>query len=243
MALVFLLPVRRPIGHGTRNVPTVSDLVAGVRFVWQSKLMLGAMTLDLFAVLLGGCTFLLPIFAKKLGGGAFEFGVLRAAPSIGALVMAMVIAHTPPFRRAGRALLLAVAGFGAATIVFGLSTNFYLSFAMLLLTGVFDNVSVVIRHTLVQLLTPDAMRGRVSAVNQVFIGSSNEIGGLESGLTAAAFGPVTSVVIGGIGTILVVCGVAALWPQVRKLRTLNDVRPEPIPAQPEPRAFEVIQSA
>jgi sugar phosphate permease len=129
------------------------------------------------------------------------------------------------------------------TIIFGLSHNVVLSFSMLLLSGSFDNVSVVVRHTLVQLLTPDSMRGRVSAVNQVFIGSSNEIGGFESGLTAAAFGPVASVVIGGIGTILVVIGVASIWPEVRGLGALADVKPEPLEAAPEPRAFEVIPTA
>src|SRR5204863_4309076 len=116
--------------------------------------------------------------------------------------MALVIAHRPPMKRAGRAMLLAVAGFGASTVVFGLSRSFWLSFAMLILTGAFDNISVVVRHTLVQLLTPDDMRGRVSAVNQVFIGSSNELGGFESGVTAAWWGPVASVVVGGIGTLL-----------------------------------------
>src|SRR4051794_15808596 len=251
MVAVFFLPEKRAArvengggaggagGERPRNVPTFSDLIAGVRFVWHSKLMLGAMTLDMFAVLLGGCTFLLPIFAQRLGGGALAFGWLRAAPSIGAFTMAMVIAHTPPFRRAGRALLVSVAGFGFATIVFGLSTNYLLSFAMLVVAGAFDNVSVVVRHTLIQLLTPDAMRGRVSAVNQVFIGSSNEIGGLESGLTAAWFGPVASVLLGGIGTILVVLGVATIWPQVRKLGSLKDIRAD----EPPPWGFAVVQAA
>jgi MFS family permease len=240
IVLIFALPEKRPPRRDdASNVPSFSDLVAGVRFVWRSKLMLGAMTLDMFAVLLGGCTFLLPIFAQKLGGGAYAFGWLRAAPSIGALTMALVIAHTPPFQRAGRALLIAVAGFGFSTIVFGFSTNYALSFAMLVIAGAFDNVSVVVRHTLVQLLTPDVMRGRVSAVNQVFIGSSNELGGLESGLTAAWLGPVGSVVLGGIGTIIVVLGVATVWPQVRKLGSLRDIRPD---VAPEARGFAVIQA-
>jgi MFS family permease len=183
--LVWMLPNVQPPRRTNGAVPSFGDLAAGLRFVFHNKMMLGAMTLDMFAVLLGGCTFLLPIFAKDLGGGAVAFGLLRAAPSIGAITMALVIAHTPPFQRAGRALLLAVAMFGVVTLIFGISRNFWLSFAMLVLSGAFDNVSVVIRHTLIQLLTPDAMRGRVSAVNQVFIGSSNEIGGLESGLVAA----------------------------------------------------------
>ena len=136
------------------------------------------------------------------------------------------MAHLPPLKRAGRALLLAVIGFGLATIVFGLSRNFWLSIAMLFLTGVFDNVSVVVRHTLVQVLTPDSMRGRVSAVNNIFVGASNELGGFESGLTARFLGPVISVVGGGIGTLIVVALTALIWPQVRKFGSLVDARPE-----------------
>ena len=135
--------------------------------------------------------------------------------------MAFALAHLPPMRRAGRTMLLAVAAFGVATVIFGLSHNFWLSLAMLLLTGMFDNVSVVIRHTLVQLLTPDAMRGRVSAVNGLFIGTSNELGGFESGAVAAAFGPVLSVVAGGLGTLVVVLLVAARWPQLRRYGALG----------------------
>ena len=151
----------------------------------------------------------------------------------------MIIAHTPPFRRAGRTLLLAVIGFGVATVIFGLSAHFWLSFAMLVMIGAFDNISVVVRHSLVQLLTPDAMRGRVLAVNQIFIGSSNEIGGFESGVTAALFGEVISVVAGGIGTILVVLGVASIWPQVARLGSLRDIRAEPLD---EPAGFAVVPS-
>ena len=136
--------------------------------------------------------------------------------------MALMLAHLPPLRRAGSALLWAVAGFGVATVVFGLSRNFYLSLAMLFFTGAFDNISVVVRHTLVQILTPDHMRGRVSAVNSVFIGTSNELGGFESGLVAKFFGPVVSVVSGGIGTILVVIATALKWPQIRELGSLQE---------------------
>ncbi|HWB55045.1 MAG TPA: MFS transporter, partial [Tepidisphaeraceae bacterium] len=146
-------------------------------------------------------------------------------PAIGAVMMALLVAHAPPMKRAGRNMLLAVAGFGAATLVFGLSRNYWLSLAMLFLTGAFDNISVVVRHSLVQLLTPDEMRGRVSAVNQVFIGSSNELGGLESGLTAAAWGAAASVIVGGIGTLLVVSTVALKWPRVRQLGRLDDLQP------------------
>jgi len=188
-------------------------------------------------VLLGGATYLLPIFARDvLHVGAVGFGWLRAAPAIGAFVMALFVAHLPPMKHAGRNLLLAVTGFGLATIVFGLSTSFLLSMAMLFLTGAFDNISVVVRHTLVQVLTPDSMRGRVSAVNNVFIGASNELGGFESGQTAQWFGPFWSVVGGGIGTILVVILVAAIWPQVRRFGSLADAKPI---EEPEPRGFEV----
>src|SRR5439155_20270666 len=209
--------------------PGFRSLLAGVSFVFKRKLLLATMTLDLFAVLLGGAVYLLPIFAKDiLHVGATGFGWLRAAPSFGAVTMALVLAHRPPMQRAGRALLLAVAGFGIATIIFGLSKDFWLSFAMLVLTGAFDNISVVVRHTLVQMLTPDAMRGRVSAVNQVFIGSSNELGGLESGLTAAWWGPVASVVVGGIGTLVTVLLVAFYSPGLRRFGRLDEARAEPL---------------
>jgi MFS family permease len=144
--------------------------------------------------------------------------------------MAMLIAHLPPMKRAGRALLVAVIGFGAATVVFGFSHSFGLSLAMLFLTGAFDNISVVVRHTLVQLLTPDAMRGRVSAVNQVFIGASNELGGMESGYVAQAFGPVFSVVAGGIGAMIVTVLVGLKWPQIRKFGSLQSAQAVEEPA-------------
>jgi MFS family permease len=204
---------------------TLKSLAAGVQFVLNTKIILATITLDLFAVLLGGATYLLPIFAKDiLKVGAVGFGWLRASPAIGALVMGLLVAHLPPMKRAGRAMLLAVAGFGLATIVFGLSKNFWLSLAMLFLTGAFDNVSVLVRHTLVQVLTPDSMRGRVSAVNNIFVGSSNELGGFESGLTARLFGTVTSVVAGGIGTLLVVALTSLIWPQVREFGSLVEAK-------------------
>jgi MFS family permease len=213
---------------------TFQSLLAGVRFVFSRRLILATITLDLFAVLLGGATALLPIYASEiLQTGPKGLGWLRAAPSIGALVMAVSLAHLPPFKRAGRALLLSVAGFGVATIVFGLSTDPLLSFIMLALTGALDNVSIVVRGTLVQTLTPDEMRGRVSAVNTIFIVSSNELGEFESGMTAELFGnlgwngPVTSVVVGGIGTILVVLWVAMKWPEVRRLGPLHAPKAQP----------------
>jgi MFS family permease len=207
------------------EAPSLDSLLAGLRFVRRTKLILATITLDLFAVLLGGATALLPVYARDiLGTGPGGLGWLRAAPSLGAVVMAVALAHRPPFRRAGRALLWAVAGFGAATIAFGLSRNFALSFVMLALTGALDNISMVVRGTLVQVLTPDAMRGRVSAVNAVFIGSSNELGAFESGVTAQLFGPVASVVGGGVGTLLVVLAVMWAWPEVIRLGPLHAPR-------------------
>jgi MFS family permease len=216
-----------PVERSADEKPGFGSLLAGVSFVLNRRLLLATMSLDLFAVLLGGAVYLLPVFAKDiLHADAIGFGWLRAAPSFGAVVMALILAHRPPMKHAGRALLLAVAGFGLATIVFGLSKDFWLSFAMLVLTGAFDNISVVVRHTLVQLLTPNAMRGRVSAVNQVFIGSSNELGGMESGLTAAWWGPIRSVVFGGLGTLITVAIVGLFSPELRKFGRLDHARPD-----------------
>ena len=213
---------------------SLESLVRGVRFVWETKLILATISLDLFAVLLGGATYLLPVFAKDiLHVDKLGLGLLQSAEAVGAVSMAVLLTHLPPMKRAGRTMLWAVATFGAATIAFGLSRWFPLSLAMMCLIGAADNVSVVVRHTLVQMLTPDAMRGRVSAVNAVFIVSSNDLGGLESGLTARLFGAVASVVIGGIGAIGVTLGAAALWPQILTIGSLKDVRPvEPSTASP-----------
>ena len=187
---------------------TWRTVLAGVHFVWGHKVVLGAVSLDLFAVLLGGATALLPMFAKDvLHVGPWGLGLLRAAPAAGALAMSVLLAHRPIERRAGHKLLGAVAVFGAAQLVFGLSTVFWLSMAALAVSGAADMVSVVVRQTLVQLETPDAMRGRVSAVNGLFIGASNQLGEFESGATAALMGAVGSVVLGGVGTL----AVAALW--------------------------------
>ncbi len=198
-----------------------SGMLAGLKFVWQTKIIVASITLDLFAVLFGGAVTLLPIYAKDiLQVGPNGLGWMRAAPSIGAILMALTFAHRPPLQRAGKTLLWAVAGFGLATIVFGISRNFWLSMLMLLFIGALDNISVIIRHTLVQLQTPDEMRGRVSAVNSLFIGTSNELGGYESGLIAEYFGTVFSVAAGGIGTMIVVGIVAIAWPQLRKYGAL-----------------------
>jgi MFS family permease len=187
---------------------TWRTVLAGVEFVWRHKLLLGATSLDLFAVLLGGATALLPIYARDiLHTGPQGLGLLRAAPAMGALAMSLVLARWPLQRHVGHKLLAAVAVFGLATVVFGVSEHFFLSLLALAVTGAADNISVVTRQTLVQIETPDAMRGRVAAVNSIFIGASNQLGEFESGATAALFGPVGSVVMGGVGTVLV----AALW--------------------------------
>jgi len=204
-----------------REKMTLQSLAAGLHFVKDTKVILAALTLDLFAVLFGGATALLPIFAKDiLHVGPEGLGWLRAAPSVGALIVMVALAHRRPMEKTGWTLIGVVAGFGAATIVFGLSRSFLLSLAMLFLLGLLDGISMVIRATLVQLWTPDEMRGRVSAVNSVFIDMSNELGGFESGALAAAVGPVAAVVGGGIGTIAVVAGVAYAWPELRRLGAL-----------------------
>jgi MFS family permease len=204
------------------TAPSWKTLVAGFSYVWHSQLLLAAMSLDLFAVLLGGAVALLPVYAKDiLHVGPTGLGLLQAMPSLGAVTMAFITAHLPPLRRAGKTLLWAVAGFGLATIVFGLSRVFWLSLVMLFLTGVLDNISVVVRHTLATLLTPDEMRGRVSAVNGMFINASNELGRFESGAVAALFGPVFSVVSGGVGTLIVVAAVAWLAPLLRDYGALD----------------------
>ena len=189
----------------------------GLRFVRANKLILSAVSLDLFGVLFGGATALLPIFAVDiLHAGPGALGWLRAAPSVGAVLMAVTMAHLPRIQRAGRALLIAVTGFGLATIGFGLSRNLWLSLAMLVLTGVFDNVSVVLRHSLLQTRTPDRLRGRVLAVNNIFISCSNQLGAVESGWTAAWLGPVTSVWGGGLATLAIAALCLFLSPALRK---------------------------
>ncbi len=213
--------VIKPAGEAT----DVRSLAAGIQFIRRTQVVLAAITLDLFAVLFGGATTLLPVFAVDiLHVGATGLGVLRAAPSVGAVLMALALAHLPPLRRAGRTLLLAVAGFGVATVVFGLSRSFLLSLLMLALLGALDNISVVVRSTLLLTRAPDEVRGRVYAVNGVFVTASNELGGFESGLVAAIFGPVLSVAAGGIGTIIVVGLVALAWPEMRRLGRLHETK-------------------
>ena len=195
---------------------SLKSLGAGLQFVRKTNVVLSAMMLDTFGVLLGGATALMPIYAKDiLNVGPTGLGWLMAAPAVGACTMAVIQAHTGQFRRAGLAVLLAVAAFGAFTILFGVSHFFWLSLVALVLLGACDNISVVLRVTLVQVMTPDEMRGRVSSLNSLFIGTSNELGAAESGFVAGLFGPVFSVVSGGIGTILVALIVAYFSPQLR----------------------------
>ena len=230
-ALIFaVLVMLMRLEWRTQRVERVSEttfrsLLEGIRFLWSSQVLLAAITLDLFAVLLGGATTLLPIYAKDiLHVGPTGLGWLRAAPSIGAVGVSLALAHLPSFKKAGRTLLLTVAGFGVATYVFGVSRSFWLSLVMLCILGGLDNISVVIRHTLLLIRVPDAMRGRIAAVNNIFIGASNQLGGFESGLVAQLFGPVLSVAGGGIGTILVVVVVALLWPEMSRLGALSGTK-------------------
>jgi MFS family permease len=201
---------------------SLDGLMGGVRFIWRTPVILAAITLDMVAVLLGGATTLLPIYASDiLHVGSIGLGFMVAMPSLGALLMATARTRMPPFKRAGRTLLLAVVGFGAVTVIFGVSRWFPLSLAMLFALGAFDNISVVIRKTLMLTRVPDELRGRLSAVNNVFIGTSNQVGGFESGVTAQIFGPVLSVALGGVGSILAVIAIAYAWPDLRRLGSLT----------------------
>jgi Transmembrane secretion effector len=216
-AVVLVVRDREP--GRARDEITVESLFSGIHFIVRRRLLLGAMSLDLFAVLLGGATALLPIYARDiLGTGAWGLGLLRAAPAMGALAMSLVLARRPVEHDAGPILFGSVLLFGVATVVFGLSRDLTLSLIALLVMGASDLLSVVIRQALVQLRTPDDMRGRVSAVHSLFTGTSNQLGEFESGLLAALFGPVAAVLIGGVGTM----AVAALWmqrfPELRRFR-------------------------
>ena len=227
LCLTLISLIRHEHKVRLREPMTFRNLLVGFQFVFANQVVLGTITLDLLAVLLGGATALLPVYAKDiLHVGPEGLGLLQAALPLGSLACAFWLAHRPPMQKAGRALLLAVAMFGAATMVFGFSRWFWLSLAMLFACGALDHISVVVRHTLVQLLTPDAKRGRVSAVNALFIGTSNELGGFESGMVAHLLGPVFSVVSGGVGTILVAVLVAWLWPGIRKFGKLEATEPD-----------------
>ncbi|MSQ57181.1 MAG: MFS transporter [Limnohabitans sp.] len=221
-ACIFTVMVRYQ-HRASQEAVSWSSAMAGVVFVWNNKILLGATSLDLFAVLLGGVTALLPIYAKDiLNIGSEGLGFLRAAPAMGALIMSMALMRWPLQRKVGYWLLVSVMIFGAATIVFGLSVYFLVSMLALIATGAADNISVVTRLTIVQLQTPDEIRGRVSAVNSIFIGASNQLGEFESGSVAALWGPIVSVVSGGIGTILIAMAWFKLFPDLAQKDRMND---------------------
>lgn len=233
LAVATFLVARLRYTHPARPPEPASwaTVLAGVRFIWHRKVVLGAVSLDLFAVLLGGAVALLPIYARDiLHTGPWGLGLLRSAPAVGALAMSVLLTRTPIEHRVGRSLLLAVGVFGVCMVVFGLSTSFWLSLLALAVSGAADMVNVVIRQTLVQLETPDDMRGRVSAVNSIFIGASNQLGEFESGATAAWLGPVGSVVLGGVGTVVV----ALAWLRLFPALATRDRITEAVPARRAP---------
>jgi MFS family permease len=220
-SLFFISRIRVQAVEHRETAASVAIVLEGLKYIWRNKLILGAISLDLFAVLLGGVVALLPVYAREiLNVGATGLGLLRSAPGFGAVIMAVIVAHWPLQRRAGIIMLWCVFAFGVFTIVFGLSRDLPVSLAMLLLIGASDMVSVIIRHTMVQLGTPDEMRGRVSAVNMVFIGASNEVGQFESGITAQWFGAVPAVVLGGLGTVAIVIAWAWRFPELRRVDEL-----------------------
>ena len=221
-ALVAMSAIRVQATERPRTVASAGDLLSGIKYIWSNKLILAAISLDLFAVLLGGAVALLPVYAREiLHVGASGLGILRTAPGVGAVITAILVAHWPLRRRAGMVMLWCVFGFGLATIIFGVSHNVALSLAVLVVAGSCDMVSVIVRHTMIQLATPDEMRGRVSAVNMVFIGASNEVGQFESGITAQWFGTVPAVVLGGVGTVAIVALWAWLFPELRRIDKLG----------------------
>ncbi|MCG2418700.1 MFS transporter [Aequorivita sp. F47161] len=223
LMLLFQIP-KKPILNPNIGEPVMKSLKEGIKFVKNTKVILGALTLDMFAVLFGGAVALLPIYAQDiLKVGPEGFGILRAAPAVGALLIMFTSAHFPLNKNAGMKLLAAIFGFGVCIIVFGLSTWFWVSVVALFLSGATDGISMVIRQTILQLRTPDAMRGRVASVNSMFVGSSNELGAFESGLTAKLMGTVTAVVFGGGMTILTVIGTGAFFPKLRKLDLQKDL--------------------
>lgn len=219
VALLLLAVVQNyPVPAGQGEETLFQRLSSGLKFVFRTQVLLGTMTLDMFAVLFGGATAMLPIFAAEvLNVGPQGLGFLRSAPMVGAVIMSLTLAYRPPLVRAGRYLMIGVAGFGVSIICFALSENFYLSLFLLMMSGMFDNISVIIRSTAMQLLTPDEMRGRVASVNSIFIGSSNEIGSFESGLAAKIMGLIPSVIFGGAMTLVVVGITAKMAPLLRKL--------------------------
>jgi len=222
LALAMTMRIKILTALCSQEPVSLRTVFAGFRFIWDKKLILGSISLDMFAVLLGGAVALLPVYAREiLHTGPWGLGLLRSAPGIGAAVMAIAVAHRPIRRRAGMTMLLCVAGFGVFTIAFGISRSLILSLIALFLCGASDMVSVIIRATLIQIATPDEMRGRVNAVDMLFIGVSNELGEFESGFTAQWFGTVPAVILGGIGTLVVIGIWAWLFPELRKADQLT----------------------
>jgi MFS family permease len=227
-ALLSMFRIKTRPQTRRREPISMKTVLAGLYFIWREKLILGAISLDLFAVLLGGAVALLPVYAREiLHTGPWGLGLLRTAPGVGAAFMAVALAHRPLRGRAGPMLLWSVAGFGICTIIFGVSNSLILSLISLIFLGAADMISVIIRATLVQLRTPDEMRGRVMAVDMVFIGTSNELGQFESGLTAQWFGTVPAVVLGGVGTLAIIALWAWIFPDLRKLGALDTLKPPP----------------
>jgi MFS family permease len=221
VAMIRVRPADRP-----NEELSLRTLLAGLRYIWMHKIILGSISLDLFAVLLGGAVALLPVYAREiLHTGPWGLGLLRAAPGAGASLMAILLAYQPLRRRVGKIMLFCVAGFGVFTIVFGISHNLVLSLVSLVLVGASDMVSVVVRGTLVQIATPDSVRGRVNAVDMIFIGASNELGEFESGVTAHWFGTVPAVILGGVGTLVVVALWAWIFPELKKADRLSEDTP------------------
>ena len=229
VASVFAAMMRVKIGRMERKPASLETVLAGIVYVWKNKVVLGSISLDLFAVLFGGAVALLPIYARDiLHVGPWGLGLLRSAPAVGAAAVAVYIAFHPLRRRAGATMLACVALFGLATLVFGVSRSFVLSLVALVIVGAADMVSVVVRQTLVQVATPAAMRGRVSAVNSVFVGASNELGELESGMTAAWMGTVPSVIFGGIAACAVVAIYSFAFPELRRVDKLDGSQALPV---------------
>jgi MFS family permease len=218
----------RPSDRAKEEEVGLRTVLAGLHYIWTHKIILGSISLDLFAVLLGGAVALLPVYAREiLHTGPWGLGLLRAAPGVGAALMAILLAYQPLRRRVGKIMLFCVTGFGVFTIVFGISHSLVLSLISLMLVGAFDMVSVVVRGTLVQIATPDSVRGRVNAVDMIFIGASNEFGEFESGVTAHWFGTVAAVILGGVGTVVVVALWAWMFPELRDADKLTPVQEEP----------------
>jgi MFS family permease len=226
VALICALKLKLETRARSREPINAKSVLAGLHYIWREKVVLGSISLDLFAVLLGGAVALMPVYAKEiLCTGPWGLGLLRTAPGVGAAAMAIFLAHRPLRKKPGRTMLWCVAAFGASTVLFGISHSLVLSLVALFFVGATDMVSVIVRAVLIQVATPDEMRGRVNAVDMVFIGASNEFGEFESGLTAQWFGTVPAVVIGGVGTLIVTAIWAWRFPELRKVEQLHSLPP------------------